>query len=62
MSGSYRSYLDVTAPHFHVCNRSGPNEGPLFYQYEAWPVREMVMDNVERLVCSLHTETSHHEQ
>ena len=49
MSISCRSYLDITAPHFHICNRSSRDEGPLFYQFEAWPVREMVMDHVCRL-------------
>jgi len=53
--GTYRSYLDVTTPHFHVCNRSEPDEGPLFLQFEAWLVRELVMDHVGRLVCYLHT-------
>lgn len=51
-----RSYLDVTAPHFHVCNRSGPDEGPLFVQSESWPVREMVLGHVVRVVRSLDTE------
>jgi hypothetical protein len=45
-----RSYLDVMAAHFHVCNRSEPEEGPVFLKSEAWPVREMVMHQVVRLI------------
>jgi len=43
-----RSFLDVTAPHFHVC--SGMRPGGCFLQSEAWPVRQMVMDHVCREV------------
>lgn len=43
-----RSYLDVTAPHFHVCRRCSPDDGPLFLQSEAWTVRELVMRHITR--------------
>lgn len=49
----YRTVLDWWAPHFHICDRSGPDEGPVFYQFESWPVREMVMEHVVRLVREL---------
>lgn len=45
-----RSFLDGRVPHFHICNRGGPGEGPLFFQDQAWEVREMVLDHVERVV------------
>lgn len=50
MNARYRRVLDWWAPHFHICNRSGPDEGPVFYQHEAWPVREMVMRHLCRLI------------
>lgn len=60
MTVSTRSFLDVVVPHFHICNGARPVVGetsldggdrpPGFYQYEAWPVREMVLDHVVRSV------------
>lgn len=51
---STRGYLGVVCPHFHVCNGARPTASedspPAFWQYEAWEVREMVMDHVQRLV------------
>lgn len=43
-----RSYLDIKAPHFHVC--CGMRAGGCFIQRNAWPVREMVMNHVVRIV------------
>lgn len=61
----YRSYLNVMAPHFHICNGSRPTAGPstleggdrppAFYQHEAWPVRDMVMDHLIRLAQTANT-------
>lgn len=51
-----RSYISriTVAPHFHVCNGERPTASedspPAFYQHEAWPVREMVLDHVARVV------------
>lgn len=41
---STRSYLDVTAPHFHICN--GKRPGGHFLQGPAWEVRETVLQSV----------------
>jgi hypothetical protein len=43
-----RDYLDVTAPHFHVC--SGKRPGGAFLQKHAWQARETVMRSVTRTV------------
>lgn len=46
--GTYRSYLDVTAPHFHVAR--GRHLGGPFLQEPAWEVRETVLESVCRRV------------
>ncbi|MFB6186661.1 MAG: hypothetical protein ABEI86_07335 [Halobacteriaceae archaeon] len=46
--GPIRSYLDITAPHFHICR--GKRPGGYFLQSEAWAVRKMVLKHVTRTV------------
>lgn len=51
---SIRAYLDVMVPHFHICNgerpTASPESPPAFWQYEAWEVREMVLNHVVRVL------------
>lgn len=48
MTDEDRLFLEVMAPHFHIC--SGERPGGCFLQREAWQAREMVMDSVAQHV------------